>query len=301
MPKWLTSLQAKIEEARISDLNYELGKWTQETKAYVTNLKSGFRRPTANVPKSASVPVLSFYQSNNQTKTNDVNHRYHYKSSTLSTCEEEGHGELVDEELKSTIPDSTVVEKFIKVVEASSGAAPNFKSREEIRKKLAFGAPDEPEESKRTNCGPNDLEVCFINEVTEDLISDQKDVQHSSLTRSKTFSEYASISSRQEPENSSAYTQVACRLAECKDIARRKILIEQRNRKFHQINTISRLIGKSIESRLSDEILSQMNTPTLQVIVNDFHSKIEALNEELVHELMQKDELQVKKKRQTLG
>ena len=160
MPNWLTALQAKIEEARISDLNYELGKWTQETKAYVTNLKSGFRRPpTANVPKSASVPVLSFYQSNNQTKTNDVNHRYHYKSSTLSTCEEEGHGELVDEELKSSIPDSTIVEKFIKVVEASNAcSAPNFKSREEIRKKLAFGAPDEPEqESKRctTNNGPD--------------------------------------------------------------------------------------------------------------------------------------------------
>ena len=36
-----------------------------------------------------------------------------------------------------------------------------------------------------------------------------------------------------------------------------------------------------------------MNTATLQVIVNDFHDKIEKLNEELVEELMHKDELQV--------
>ena len=35
-----------------------------------------------------------------------------------------------------------------------------------------------------------------------------------------------------------------------------------------------------------------MNTATLQVIVNDFHNKIEKLNEELVEELMHKDELQ---------
>lgn len=303
MPNWLSALQAKLEEARISDLNYELGKWAQESKAYVSNLKpTSWRRPSSNVPKSTSVPAsLSFFQANYQSKSNDVNNRYQYRSSTLDTCEEE-FGDVVDEDLKSTIPDSTVVEKFIKVIEGSSGSAPNslpnFKSREEIRKKLAFGAPDEVDESKRNN-GPNDLEVCFINKFNdEELANEPKDFQinTNALTRSK--SEYVSISSRLEPiesssSSSSAYTQVACRLGECKDIARRKILIEKRNRKFHHINTLNKLIGKSIESQLSEEILSHMNTPTLQVIVNDFHSKIESLNEELVNELMQKDELQI--------
>lgn len=56
--------------------------------------------------------------------------------------------------------------------------------------------------------------------------------------------------------------------------------------------SFNQLIGKSIEGDLTQEVLSQMNTATLQVIVNDFHNKIEKLNEELVEELMHKDELQ---------
>ena len=160
----------------------------------------------------------------------------------------------------------------------------------------------------------NDLEVCFINEYsTADSTSSSSSVLDNSnnsthaLSRSK--SEYVSISSCLKQLDTThlsvtssstlssssepsllAYTQ---KLANCKDIARRKILIEKRNRKFHHINTLNKLIGKSIEIKLSSDILSQMNTPTIQVIVNDFHSKIENLNEELVNELMQKDELQV--------
>ena len=70
-------------------------------------------------------------------------------------------------------------------------------------------------------------------------------------------------------------------------------MVEKRNRTFHEVNTFNKLIGKSIEGKLNTEILSQMNTATIQVIVNDFHNKIENLNEELVNELMKKDELQV--------
>jgi hypothetical protein len=36
-------------------------------------------------------------------------------------------------------------------------------------------------------------------------------------------------------------------------------------------------------------------TALLQVIVNDFHTRIERLNEKLVGELLQKDELQVRR------
>ena len=71
------------------------------------------------------------------------------------------------------------------------------------------------------------------------------------------------------------------------------MMVEKRNRTFHEVNTFNKLIGKSIEGKLNTEILSQMNTATIQVIVNDFHNKIENLNEELVNELMKKDELQV--------
>jgi hypothetical protein len=71
------------------------------------------------------------------------------------------------------------------------------------------------------------------------------------------------------------------------------MVVEKRNRTFHEVNTFNQLIGKSIEGKLNAELLSQMNTATVQVIVNDFHNKIENLNEELVNELMKKDELQV--------
>ena len=160
----------------------------------------------------------------------------------------------------------------------------------------------------------NDLEVCFINEYsTADSTSSSSVLDNSNngthaLSRSK--SEYVSISScfnqleldpslvnvtSSSSSQTSSLLEYTQKLANCKDIARRKIFIEKRNRKFHHINTLNKLIGKSIEIKLSSDILSQMNTPTIQVIVNDFHSKIENLNEELVNELMQKDELQVSK------
>ena len=72
------------------------------------------------------------------------------------------------------------------------------------------------------------------------------------------------------------------------------MIVEKRNRTFHEVNTFNQLIGKSIEGKLNADLLSQMNTATVQVIVNDFHNKIENLNEELVNELMKKDELQVR-------
>jgi hypothetical protein len=233
-----------------------------------------------------------------------------------------------------------VVEKFNKVIEGNptnnpAGPGPGlkqaaFKSREEIRKKLAFGTDSGAAGSSLNSCGSgagaaesensnltkkpqsnNDLEVCFINEYSTDSVLDANPSSNANnagaLSRSK--SEYVSISSCLKQLDTThvsvtssstlssssepsllAYTQ---KLANCKDIARRKILIEKRNRKFHHINTLNKLIGKSIEIKLSSEILSQMNTPTIQVIVNDFHSKIENLNEELVNELMQKDELQI--------
>ena len=94
-------------------------------------------------------------------------------------------------------------------------------------------------------------------------------------------------------DETTASASVAYKLSKCKQDAHRKMMVEKRNRNFHEVNTFNKLIGKSIEGKLNTEILSQMNTATIQVIVNDFHNKIENLNEELVNELMKKDELQV--------
>ena len=94
--------------------------------------------------------------SNNYQQDHRISDRYQYRSSALPTCEEEllssGELQLIEEEIiKSAIPDSNVVEKFIKVIEGNPtnpAAGPAglkktaFKSREEIRKKLAFGGTD---------------------------------------------------------------------------------------------------------------------------------------------------------------
>lgn len=43
--------------------------------------------------------------------------------------------------------------------------------------------------------------------------------------------------------------------------------------------------------RVSRQMLTDMNIAQLQIIVNDFHSQIERLNEQLVHYLMDRDDL----------
>lgn len=43
--------------------------------------------------------------------------------------------------------------------------------------------------------------------------------------------------------------------------------------------------------RLSRQILTEMNVAQLQVIINDLHSQIEVLNENLVEYLMARDDL----------
>ena len=66
------------------------------------------------------------------------------------------------------------------------------------------------------------------------------------------------------------------------------------------MNSLKQLIGKTAFEKLftggkfNQESLSSLNTPTIQVIVNDFHCKIEKLNEELVQLVIEKDELQVR-------
>ena len=111
-------------------------------------------------PKSKSsnsfIGSITSKNSNSNNYQERISDRYQYRSSALATCEEEllssGELQLIEEEIiKSAIPDSNVVEKFIKVIEGNPtnpAAGPAglkktaFKSREEIRKKLAFGGTD---------------------------------------------------------------------------------------------------------------------------------------------------------------
>ena len=290
-----SSLQARFEEARISDLNYELGKFVQDTKnKYLT--KQSLR---SKLPKSQTLPVFpqsrSFIFGKNSTEasTNEQpQSKFVYRSSKYISSEEDilGCEGLAEEDVQNSLTDSNVVEKFIKVIESSSLATAKetkapCNTREDIRKKLAFNSQSDSLATKKA-----DLEVCFINEIVDEDIGDN---EHQSSIARLPRSKSESVSILRHNEECVDYTSVAYKLAKCKQDAHRKMTIEKQNRKFHEVNTFNQLIGKSIEGDLNEDILSHMNTATLQVIVNDFHNKIEKLNEELVEELMRKDELQI--------
>ena len=93
-------------------------------------------------------------------------------------------------------------------------------------------------------------------------------------------------------------TDAALALGNCHKIARRKFLLQKEGELKHEAHLFTQLVGARISGILTKEKIDQesllnLNNPTLQVIVNDFHSRIEKLNEELVNLVIEKDELQV--------
>ena len=103
------------------------------------------------------------------------------------------------------------------------------------------------------------------------------------------------------PDNSLGHLQseAALALGNCYKIARRKFLQQKEEQRNSEVNSLKQLIGRSafekifVGSSFNPKSLTNLNTATIQVIVNDFHCKIEKLNEELVHLVIEKDELQV--------
>ena len=287
----ISSLQARFEEARISDLNYELGKFVQDTKNKYLS-KQSLR---SKLPKSQTLPAFPqsrsfiFGKTSVEEQHNELPQgKFVYRSSLRPPSEEDILGcEGLEEDTGNSLADSTVVEKFIKVIESSSSGKESkvtCNTREDIRKKLAFNT----QAVKKA-----DLEVCFINEIVDEDITETEHQSLPSSTAKLPRSKSECVSIFRHNDECTDYTSVAYKLAKCKQDAHRKMVVERQNRKFHEVNTFNQLIGKSIEGDLNEDILSQMNTATLQVIVNDFHNKIEKLNEELVDELMRKDELQI--------
>lgn len=328
MPKFgsvLSSLQAKLEEARVSNLNYELGRFVQDTKCYLSSTFKGPGNTIGGIPKSTSLPLFPAGYNKRVSESNKqgivdgpVTGKYKYRSSFRPPSDEDILGSVIADDIIEegeeyddfSLGDSTVVEKFIRVIESSSNpkvevpssntsAEFSTNTREDIRRKLAFNKSETTPEVKPKSNKKNDLEVCYINEIvdteeeTNTIPCGFPEYSKGALTRSQ--SECVSFVQKSSfaGDETTASASVAYKLSKCKQDAHRKMMVEKRNRTFHEVNTFNKLIGKSIEGKLNTEILSQMNTATIQVIVNDFHNKIENLNEELVNELMKKDELQI--------
>ncbi|XP_066254783.1 uncharacterized protein Schip1 isoform X2 [Euwallacea similis] len=93
-------------------------------------------------------------------------------------------------------------------------------------------------------------------------------------------------------------TEARMALAQAKQMARMQMEIERQKQKK---SPITEMVRHSLEKvgipfpenkrRLSRQILTEMNVAQLQVIVNDLHTQIETLNEQLVKMLMSRDDL----------
>lgn len=80
-------------------------------------------------------------------------------------------------------------------------------------------------------------------------------------------------------------------LAQAKDMARMQMEIERQKKKKSPIADIVGLPFPDGKTLLTYHSLAAMNVAQLQVIVNDLHSQIETLNEDLVKFLLERDDL----------
>ena len=163
MPRFgsfLTKINEKLEEAKISDLNHELGKWVQGSHAYLDNFKSdaanvgNLIKTESNriggrlwsrgnqsgsgggIPKSLSLPSFSSALSSPpELKTRAASQKYRYKSGRPNQHEsffDEVDGDLlkgVDVEGLNIVEmrkKSDVVEKFIRVIESIESGPSSF-------------------------------------------------------------------------------------------------------------------------------------------------------------------------------
>ncbi|XP_077396740.1 schwannomin-interacting protein 1 [Festucalex cinctus] len=197
--------------------------------------------------------------------------------------------------------------------------------RESIRQKLALGSffddgpgiytscskSGKPSLSSRLQSGMN-LQICFVNDSGSDKDSDADDSKtETSLDTplspmSKQSSSYSDRDTTEEDSESledmdflsrqkKLQAEAKLALAMAKPMAKMQVEVEKQNRKKspvvdllpHMPHISECLMKRSLKpADLRDMTLGQ-----LQVIVNDLHSQIESLNEELVQLLVVRDEL----------
>ncbi|XP_061536773.1 schwannomin-interacting protein 1 isoform X1 [Phycodurus eques] len=197
--------------------------------------------------------------------------------------------------------------------------------RESIRQKLALGSffddgpgiytscskSGKPSLSSRLQSGMN-LQICFVNDSGSDKDSDADDSKtETSLDTplspmSKQSSSYSERDATEDDSESledmdflsrqkKLQAEAKLALAMAKPMAKMQVEVEKQNRKKspvvdllpHMPHISECLMKRSLKpTDLRDMTLGQ-----LQVIVNDLHSQIESLNEELVQLLVVRDEL----------
>ncbi|XP_030072372.1 schwannomin-interacting protein 1 isoform X6 [Microcaecilia unicolor] len=197
--------------------------------------------------------------------------------------------------------------------------------RESIRQKLALGSffddgpgiytscskSGKPSLSSRLQSGMN-LQICFVNDSGSDKDSDADDSKtETSLDTplspmSKQSSSYSDRDTTEEESESledmdfisrqkKLQAEAKMALAMAKPMAKMQVEVEKQNRKKSPVADLlphMPHISECLMKRsLKPSDLRDMTIGQLQVIVNDLHSQIESLNEELVQLLLIRDEL----------
>ncbi|CAB3363235.1 Hypothetical predicted protein [Cloeon dipterum] len=181
--------------------------------------------------------------------------------------------------------------------------------REEIRRRLAMGEEAEkpggrkPSLQSRLQSGMN-LQLCFMNESATDLETDQ---EVAAATASSNATPKPAVPTIVLPKSSSLDPEVMQReaqmaLAQASKLAHMEMALERQNMRLSLTpSPTSQLLKKSLKKigvnfpperrRVSRQLLTDLNVTQLQVLVNDLHTLIESLNEELVQMLMERDDL----------
>ncbi|TRZ09718.1 hypothetical protein HGM15179_017382 [Zosterops borbonicus] len=197
--------------------------------------------------------------------------------------------------------------------------------RESIRQKLALGSffddgpglytscskSGKPSLSSRLQSGMN-LQICFVNDSSSDKDSDGDDSKtETSLDTplspmSKQSSSYSDRDTTEEDSESlddmdflsrqkKLQAEAKMALAMAKPMAKMQVEVEKQNRKKSPVADLLPHMPHISECLMKRSLkptdLRDMTIGQLQVIVNDLHSQIESLNEELVQLLLIRDEL----------
>ncbi|XP_073941917.1 schwannomin interacting protein 1 isoform X2 [Choristoneura fumiferana] len=193
--------------------------------------------------------------------------------------------------------DLDAIENHLKAAKEAERRKRN--DREEIRKRLAMGADSEefyslghtdrpgkkPSLHSRLQNGAK-LRPSTLSLKTNKSRSTQS-LGHIELKESDFYALQATLQ-----------TEARIALAQAKEMARIQMERERRSRGASPVTEMLRSSMRKANAplapdrrRVSRQLLTDMNVAQLQVIVNELHSQIEALNESLVRLLMARDEL----------
>lgn len=184
--------------------------------------------------------------------------------------------------------------------------------REEARRRLAMGDDDvtghegspgqgQSRLQQRLTNSASGMQICFMNDELDDL-EDDVTTTDDVTTQGDTEQpqppapnhpcypgELAEFTARQTQLQSEA----TLALAQASTMARMQLEVERQAKKKSPVADMVGIpsLGGGRRLRLTGGKLQEMNIAQLQVLVNDLHTQIELLNEDLVHQLIQRDDL----------